>query len=760
MPDDTPAPSPVPVPPAPVPIVRRADGLERTNGPAPDGQLRPYGIVDGGYGTQEQGDDDLGSTMRAFLAVVAARRWLILSTILTVVSLTALVTMLQTPLYTATVRLQVERDAGKIVEGAEVGPTEQSGGQEFLRTQLELLRGRQLAERVVVTLQLQAQPAGNQAASKGPVGGTAQQRADAARHAATVSLLNAIAIKPVPGSRLIDVSYQDASPQRAQRVANGFAEVFVAANLDKRFDANSYAKTFLEDQVKQLGLRVEESERAVVEYAEREQMLDSSDKLTLADQNLGIANNALGAALTERLKAEQLWRQIVDTSGMNLPQILSNASVDLLRQRRNALVSEYEEKLETFKPNYPGMIQIKNKIAEVDRQLATEVRAIRESLKAGYDNALKQEEDQRKRVDELRADGLALQRKGIQYNTLKRDAETNRNLYNSLLQKLKQVDVAAGVATNNVLVVDRASVPREPSSPRILRALALAFVLSIVAGIGLAYALELLDDRIKTPEDIEKATRLPVLGTIPFVDGDPMADLDDPRSAMAESYRSLATALQFASKEGLPRSLVLTSSAPGEGKSSTAIALSRHFAQMGLKVLLVDADMRRPSLHVKLGLDNSLGLSNFLTGAMKPPQVIQATNFPNLAFMSAGPVPPNAADLLGGNRMFSLVSVGLQVFDLIVVDAPPLLGLADAQLLASATHATIFVAASGQVRKRFVRSAIQRITLTRTNLVGVVLTKFDAKAIGYGYSGYGNNYYGQNYSTSPDAALPAPIGAR
>jgi polysaccharide biosynthesis transport protein len=741
--------------PAPVPATLGADMSDRAAiRTVSEGHLRPYGGV-GGYGAPES-DEDLGSALRDFLAVVAAQRWLILSTVLVVLSLTALVTMLQTPRYTATVRLQVEREAGVIVEGAEVAPTEQSGGQEFLRTQLELLRSRQLAERVVVTLQLQN-------TIKSAEGGSERDRADTARHTAATALLEALTIKPVPGSRLIDISYQDSSPQRAQRVANGYAEVFVASNLDKRFDANSYAKTFLEDQVKQLGLRVEESERAVVEYAEREQMLDSSDKLTLADQNLGIANNALGAANIERLKSEQLWRQIVDTNGMNLPQILSNASIDQLRQRRNALASEYEEKLETFKPDYPGMVQIRNKITEVDRQLATEVKSIRESLKAGFDNALKQENEMRKRVDDLRSEALTLQRKGIQYNTLKRDAETNRNLYNSLLQKLKQVDVAAGVSTNNVLVVDRATLPRDPSSPKILRALALALILSIVAGVALAYAVEMLDDRIKTPEDIEKATGLPVLGTIPIVVGNPIAELDDPRSALAESYRSLATALQFASKDGLPRSLVLTSSGPAEGKSSTAIALSRHFAQMGLKVLLVDSDMRRPSLHTKLGLDNSVGLSNFLTGALKPPQVIQATNTPNLAFMSAGPIPPNAADLLGGNRMFSLVSVGLQIFDLIIVDAPPMLGLADAQLLASATHATIFVAASGQVRRRFVKSAMQRILLTRTNLAGVVLTKFDASAVGYGYGdgGYGTNYYGQDYYGAPaEPALPAAVGAR
>ena len=239
---------------------------------------------------------------------------------------------------------------------------------------------------------------------------------------------------------------------------------------------------------------------------------------------------------------------------------------------------------------------------------------------------------------------------------------------------------------------------------------------------------------------MEQVAHLPTLGIIPLVRSEAamFEELADPRSAISEAYRSLATALQFSTEYGLPRSIMVASAGPSEGKSSTALAIARHFATMGMKVLLVDADMRKPSLHTKLGQGNLVGLSNYLTGAATPPQVLQKTDHNNLAFIASGPLPPNAGDLLGGTRIFSMLSVGSEIFDLIVIDSPPLLGLADAQLLANAAQATIFVAGSGQSRKGMIQAALRRLQLARVTPIGIVLTKFDNKALGYGYAyGYG-----------------------
>jgi capsular exopolysaccharide synthesis family protein len=355
------------------------------------------------------------------------------------------------------------------------------------------------------------------------------------------------------------------------------------------------------------------------------------------------------------------------------------------------------------------------------------------------------------RIETLRGEFLALQKKGIQYNILKREAETNRGLYNSLLQRYKEVDIAGGVGTNNIFIVDKAELPEAPSEPNLVRALVLFGVIGLVAGGGAALLLETLDDRVRAPEEIELLTGLATLGVIPRAgSGEACAEaLSDPRSAISEAYRSLATALQFSTESGLPRSIAVTSAGPGEGKSTTVIAIARYFAQMGLKVLVVDADLRRPSLHAKLDMDNSIGFSNYLTGAAMPPEVVQKTDHPNLAFMASGPLPQNAADLLGSPKVYSLVSLGSEVFDLILFDSPPLLDLADAQLLSAAVAATIFVVAAGERQKGLVRGALRRLQLARITLIGAVLTKFDARSAGYGY-GYGLQYgYGYGYGSHP-----------
>jgi capsular exopolysaccharide synthesis family protein len=559
------------------------------------------------------------------------------------------------------------------------------------------------------------------------------------------------AVRPVPNARLVDISYTDPDPRRAQRIANAYADAFIATNIDKRFQANESAKIFLEDKIKQLKLRLENSERALVEFAKEEQIVavDIAEKSSIAETNLAAAHTELGSLISERTKNEELWRQFDRSDAINLPQVLSNSVIAGLRGQRNALELDYQEKLKTFKPGYPAMIQIKTKIEEIDRQLATEIAAIRDSLKAAYESTRVREEAMRQRVDVLKNELLDLQKRSIQYNILKREVDTNRELYTSLLQRYKEVDVASGVGVTNVYVVDKAA-PGGSSSTSLIRALLKALGLGLGLGVAVAYALERLDDKIHSAEQVEALTGLSILGVIPKVRKVEEA-LADPRSALSEAHRSLCTALQFTTENGLPKTLAITSAGPGEGKSLTALAIARHFATMGLKVLLVDADLRNPSQHIKLGSDNSVGLSNYLIGACTPPAAMQKTDIPTLAFIASGPLPPNAADLLAGSRLVSLLSIGQEIFDLIVIDGPPVLGLADAQLLSSAASASLFIVGAGITRKGLVRGAMRRLQLSRSFVIGAALTKYDTKVPGYGY-GYGYGYGGHGYGYGSGAA--------
>jgi succinoglycan biosynthesis transport protein ExoP len=737
----------------------------------------PYGSSVGAYmGPATDSTPDFQINLLDYLQILVKRRWLILSVIAASLVLTVLITLMQTPLYTSTIRLQIDRQVAKIVEGGNITPIE-GPDLEFMKTQYELLEGRTMAQRVASALKL-----GDDAdffktrgfslvgslkrllgsRSAPPVQTGASNRANLERAAAGIVLANR-AVTPVLGSRLVDISYSDPEPSRAQKVAVAYADAFIASNLDKRFQANAYAKTFLEDQLTQLKLRLEQSEKALLDFGQKEQIVQTNDKASIAENNLAAANGALSTLISERIKNEQLWKQLQSATAINLPQLLSSPVIEGLRAKRNTLESEYQQKVETFKPSYPAMVELSNQIAEVDRQLAVEMRTLKSSYQAAYESSLNQENEMKKRIETLRADALDLQKRSIEYNIRKREVDTNRSLYDGLLQRFKEVDIAGGVGANNVFVVDTATLPGSPSSPRMSRALIIALSLGLAAGLGLALVLEHLDDTLRSPDEVERALGYATLGIIPKLGPGKTieSELADPRSHMAEAYRSLCTALQLSTERGLPKTLLLTSAGPAEGKSTSSVTIARHFASIGMKVLLIDADLRRPSLHIKLNAENASGLSNYLTGASEPPQLLQRTDVPNLAFMASGPLPPNAADLLGSSRLLTLLSVGLEVFDLIVVDSSPIMGLADAPLLSSVVEATIFVVGAGQVRTKLIRAAIKRLQFSRASLIGTVITRFDARStFGYGYGyGYGGYGYGYGHEDGGHATEPSIAAA-
>ena len=289
--------------------------------------------------------------------------------------------------------------------------------------------------------------------------------------------------------------------------------------------------------------------------------------------------------------------------------------IDTLRGQRKELETEYQEKLENFKPSYPVMVQIGNQIKEIDRQIGAELTTIRNSLRAAYKSSLSEETEMKSHIDMLREEVLSLQKKGIQYNVLKREVETNRGLYNSLLQRYKEVDIAGGIGTSNVFIVEHAVLADAPSEPNIPRYLIIALAMGLGLGVTWAIVLEMLDDRIRAPEEMEQVSGLATLGIIPRPEEGQAGDaLIDPRSAISEAYRSFATALQFSTESGLPRSIAVTSAGPGEGKSTTVLALARHFAQMGLRVLLIDGNLGSPRFTPSRGWTIRLGSATFLLG--------------------------------------------------------------------------------------------------------------------------------------------------
>ena len=685
----------------------------------------------------------------AYWRILVKRRRMIASVIAGALALALLVTLMTQPMYRAMALLQVEKDGPPIVPTSGMQVYD-SWDPQFLATQYELLRSRALAERVANELDLDAQALENLSdpgwfsrvlgllrPGQQQAQVSEQRKARSAQSLlseATGVVQGGLSVIPVKDARLVRVGFDSPDPQFSVRVANAVAEAFIASTIERKMGTTSYAKTYLEDQLAQTKTKLEESERKVVEFAQQEGLVNTGEEGTsLATQNLTELNAMLAEAQSQRIRAQARWRQA--SGGSALPaDMLATSSVGALQQQRAALQGQYQQKLAVFKADYPEMVQLKAQIDAVNREIGAEMGRLRSSVKAEFDAANANEGMLKAQIANLRGQALDTDSRSIQYNILKREVDTNRQMYDSLLQRFKEVGAASDVRTNNIAIIDRAQNAWR-FKPNLTKNLALGLLAGLLLGVLLAFVLEFLDDTLKTPDDVEQKLKLSVLGIIPKLGPkENVAEAGaDPRSAFSEAYRSVRTALQFATEHGVPRSLLVTSSSPGEGKSTTALALARKLSQMGKRVLLVDADMRNPSLHKTLGLRPDVGLSNVLAGASTLSEAVQESGEEGLSVIFSGPLPPNPAELLSGSKFISLLTVGSERYDHIVIDGPPVLGLADAPILANAVEATVLVVTSGKTRISTGQAALKRLVAARGHLVGALLTKYDARNAAYGY---------------------------
>jgi polysaccharide biosynthesis transport protein len=718
--------------------------------------------------------NDQGSTFDhrkaifTYLGLVLKYRWLILTFCTVALAIGFIVTFTSTPIYQATVSIQIDRQALRVVK-TDTQPDFGDGSERFYQTQYDLLKSRMLAERVASDLNLGSaadflDPPSNSpwkrlrslilpSAKTGTTTTTTEGEHEAGnleqRKAAAAGMVRGgLSVEPVRDSNLVMISFDSPSAQWAARIANGVADTYVTSNLERRYGATAYARNFLKERLEELKLKLEESEKALVAYAEEKELIGDvkatskdgrESGQSLADSDLAALNAALQGVVAERIHAQEMWEQANNSKEIVLPQILEGGAIKGLRTQRATLMVDYQNKLSMFKPDYPDMLKLKAQMNQIDQEIKSEADVIKQSLKAHYEFTLQQEVLLKNKMEDIKHGVLATRNKEIQYNILKRETDTNRTLYDGLLQQYKDMGVAGAVSTNNVAVVDRAQVPGGPYKPNLRLNLVrwLGFgVLAAALGIAL---FELLDDTFKSPEEIEEQLGLAVLGVIPISDGSIIADINGPSNPIAEAFRSFRTALQFSTDQGAPKTIVVTSAQPGEGKSTTALALAVNFAHLGMKVLLIDADLRNPSQHRNLARSNGSGLTNYLAGLAMPESIFQKTDIDGLYFMASGPLPPNPAELLAGPKMLSLISTASEKVDVVIIDSPPILGLADAPLLASIASGTLLVIDTGHTRRSVVKSALKRLQFARARMVGALMNKCDFRS-NYGYSGYGYAY--------------------
>ena len=676
-----------------------------------------------------------GLDFSAILRALVHWRWLIGGAALAGLVLGIIATMLTTPLYRATVTLEVNPPTVQVVD--EKNRPQSDNGQSFdvVATQVGLLGSRAVAERAAQELNL----ANNQ--DFVGAGGTSTERL----RRATDMIVAGIKVKAPESGTLIDFSFTSRSPQLAAAVANQIADSFIGSGLQRRYDASSYARNFLNRQIGKTRGDLEKSERQLVAYAQSEGIINtgggkdgqsSGDVNSLQGESLVALNTALGSATAKRMEAESAYHQGTSV-GATTDVTASTAG---LRSTRAALQADYQQKRTLMKPDHPDMLSLQSQISELDRQIARESSQVSSSrsntLLADYRSAAAAERALQGKVAALKGSVLNLRGRSIEYNILQREVDTNRSLYDALLQRYKEVGVAAGVGESPVSIVDHAQVPGGPYRPILMQNLLIGFLLGLVGGIAAAVGLDVFYDTIKTREDVRYKLSLACLGAIPKIAAkDEFSEsLKDPGSLVSEAYASVIASLRFSTEEGLPRTFMISSTRASEGKSSSSLAVAQILARLGNRVLLIDGDLRKPIFRTA---NENIGLTYLLTGEEQNVQDhISATQFENLHLLPAGPTPPNPADLLSSSRAQSLLRELEVSYDSIVIDAPPVMGLADAMLLASIANNILFVVESGQTRTKAALEALGLLRNTGAHVLGVVLTKATGDLGGYGYYGY------------------------
>jgi capsular exopolysaccharide synthesis family protein len=679
-------------------------------------------------------------------------KWVLVGGVVAGMLLGLLLTLLMTPQYASTVRLEINRETDRVVNIDSVQRDTSLGDQEFYQTQYGLLQTKALAERVARDLRLVDDPDFFAMAGRTdlPDGNSAEGRAKRVEIAGRI-LLDHVSVAPVRGSRLVDVTAVTPDPALSQRIARAWSDNFIETTLERRFNASSYARRFLEDRLAQLRDKLEQSERAAVNFAARQGIItlpsssnDPSAKGTadrsLVTDDLSALNASLATATAQRIEAQSRLVEAGRPDATN--EGLSNVAIAQLRQQRAEAAANYSKMMVQFEPGYPPAKEAAAQVKALDSAISREEARVRTTLQQEYQSALAREHALQAKVNGLKGSLNDLRRRSIQYNIYQRDADTNRELYNALLQRYKEIGVAGGVEKNNISIVDPPHLPDHPSSPRLLLNLFLATIAGALAGVAAAGILAQVDEGIREPGEIEEKLGLPLIGTVPKVRSeDPIEALKDPRSQIVESYLAVQANLELSTAHGVPRSLAVTSTRPREGKSTTTVALAQSLVRARRKVVLVDADMRSPSVHSVFGIPNEGGVSNFLAGSDDIDSMLHSTERDGLTIMTAGPQPPNAADLLTGGRLRTLIERLQERFDHVIVDSPPVIGLADAPLLGSSVEGVIYVLEAKSIQAGMVRMALGRLRAAQLNILGVIVTKLELgrDSIGYGY-GYDYNY--------------------
>ena len=714
-----------------------------------------------------------------YLLILRKHQWLILSFLLAVVTIVSIATFRMKPVYSASAKLEIDKENTNILpfQGADSYDYEMDL-ENYIETQSRILTSETLAFQTIRDKALAGYPEfAGAAASDANASGTLENQKLPPEIG---SFLGSLTVRRIPSTRLMEVSFESTDPRMAALILNTHLRNYIQQNYTGRYEATEAASKWLEDELTELSVKVRRSEDARIEYERNNQIWsvdDKNDRSNVTTERLADLNKELTDAQSESLKKQALYEFAKSGDLEAVPQLRDNTVLLDLQRKQADLSIQYTDAVNQYGPNFPKVLRLQAQLKDLDLQMTRERKGIIAQLESEYREAKQHEDLLGRALDEQKAEVNVMSEKMIQYNILKREAEANKTLYDSLETKLKEAQISSGLKSSNIRVVDPAMVPSTPSRPAKTRNIALAFLVGLVGGVGLALLREYLDNTVKTPDDVETLARLPSLAVVPAFGGESHAPKRSwlsktsssnghekrielvaqhlPKSQMSEAFRALRTALLLSQPDRPPQVILVTSALPREGKTTAAANLAVTLAQLGDKTVLVDADLRKPGVGrlLNLGTGKYAGLSSYLAGVSTLELVtVPHPEIPNLAAIPTGPLPPNPADLLSSHKLAEAIAELRKKYKFVVIDSPPIMAATDAVILSVQTDGVLLVVRSGETPKEAFTRTRDLLVSVKCHLLGVVLNAVDSSAPDYYYS---YRYYPYSYGYGPQEALEA-----